>query len=310
MGLLKKEVVVIRAWICFTVIFLPFFASNLSANNDSGVARPSYGQIESELTDLETEYPDWAKKVVYGASTNGQKLSLIRISKALADSLPTTQEGKAVYISGATHGNEYLNIEDRLPRYFLENRKILPSFNQFLNEGGVLYILPILNPDGFTAGTRQNAHQTDLNRDFPILLKAHPGFYEPESRMLVDYLIKDLAEHNLKLALTWDYHCCGAALIHPWSFDADPIAKPDLKAHQEIGKIMQSLFSTIYRVGASVEILKKPRTGTSKDYFYETFHSLSFTFEGKKNIENSNFPKHTRLWEKIFHVLNHPKTGS
>ena len=57
-----------------------------------------------------------------------------------------------------------------------------------------MWIVPDLNPDGVAAGTRQNAHRVDLNRNFPFHwpLLAPPGslYYpgprplsEPESRL-------------------------------------------------------------------------------------------------------------------------------
>jgi protein MpaA len=88
-----------------------------------------------------------------------------------------------VLVVGCIHGNEPagITVADRLaagpaPR------------------GSAIWIIRDLNPDGFAAGTRQNAHHVDLNRNFPFGWRplGHPGdqqyagpraLSEPESRL-------------------------------------------------------------------------------------------------------------------------------
>ncbi len=277
---------------------------NASVNaSDSGVYEPNYEEIENDLNSLASQYPELGTKVIYGQSEKGKDLNLFRIAESNFAESPILPR-KAVYISGATHGNENLHIADRLPRYLLENKERLPNFQRFLAVGGTLYIVPIFNPDAYEDKKRTNANGLDLNRDFPLRWKGHEGFTQAETRQFVDYLKKDLSENRLNLAMTLDYHCCASALLYPWSFAGERIPRRDFIAHSAIGEIMRSAMGPTYRHGANDDILRNTRLGTSKDYYYETFHSLSFTFEGKKGAEQFNFPKHVEMWESIFKHLN------
>jgi protein MpaA len=64
-----------------------------------------------------------------------------------------------------------------------------------------LWLVPVLNPDGLVAGTRQNAHGVDLNRNFPSLWQhfGRPGstyysgprpFSESESRLARNLILR------------------------------------------------------------------------------------------------------------------------
>jgi murein peptide amidase A len=68
-----------------------------------------------------------------------------------------------------------------------------------------LWLVPAANPDGLAAGTRQNAHGVDLNRNWPAAW-VHTGvsgprpLSEPESRAMAAFILR------IKPKLTIWYH--------------------------------------------------------------------------------------------------------
>ena len=80
---------------------------------------------------------------------------------------------RKVLVVGCIHGNECsgVAVADRLaddtPPHEID-----------------LWIIPSLNPDGFAADTRQNAHGVDLNRNFPWEWRPMVGFYDSGPRPL------------------------------------------------------------------------------------------------------------------------------
>jgi murein peptide amidase A len=97
---------------------------------------------------------------------------------------------RAVLVVGCIHGNETAGIAvaDRLASIGAPSRS-------------ALWIVRDLNPDGVHAGTRQNAHHVDLNRNFPFAwhLIGSPGdqqysgpraLSEPESRIARSLILR------------------------------------------------------------------------------------------------------------------------
>jgi murein peptide amidase A len=80
-----------------------------------------------------------------------------------------------------------------------------------LPDGVHLWLMPSINPDGLAAGTRQNAHGVDLNRNWPTAWvpndRPWDGYYsgprplsEPENRAMRAFLLR------VRPALTIWYH--------------------------------------------------------------------------------------------------------
>lgn len=67
---------------------------------------------------------------------------------------------------------------------------------------------------------------------------------------------------------------------------------------------MQKNLSQEIKVGQTPVILGYSARGTSKDYYYEKFGALGFTYEGRVGKENKFFPEHTQMWVDIIAELN------
>lgn len=268
---------------------------------NSGINGPPYAEIYNGLARLAKAHPGWADVFDYGISTQGRPLRLIRIQNPTGAKISNTRP--AVLISGATHGNEYLHIEDRLPAFFLNQLQPSPGVQQFLALGGVVYVVPIVNPDGYEARRRGNAHGTDLNRDYDLLPGKEAHFRESETRTLAKFLDKEFAARGVQLRLTVDYHCCDGSILFPWAYTDQPIPAADLAAHEQIAHMMQQDIDSTYTYGPTGPVLGYNPRGTSKDYYYARYGALAFTFEGRYQEESKKFQSHTVFWNHVLAQL-------
>ncbi len=155
-----------------------------------------------------------------GESVEGRDLTVLRISAADSDDVPS------LYLGAGIHGNEGSEQDlvwmiDRLLA-----RADEPWFRAMLTTR-VLWVQPLMNPDGVLHHRRTNARDVDLNRNFGHLWKPRPAstgpsqsinpgdpgptaFSEPETRAVRDFL---LAQANLRAYL--DLHCSARLIIVP-----------------------------------------------------------------------------------------------
>ncbi|MCB0405033.1 MAG: succinylglutamate desuccinylase/aspartoacylase family protein [Bdellovibrionales bacterium] len=281
-----------------SIIGVLFLAATASASDgasrgDSGIFGPPYENILRAQEALQVAYPELVTLHDYGTSYEGRRLQLLIAMKQ--KELPFSRT--AIVMAGATHGNEYLHIEDRLPAELLRLANRESSVSKFLNAGGVLVFVPIVNPDGYERRSRFNARGVDLNRDWDVPPAGFKGFKERESAALSGALEQLRLQHGLRYAITVDYHCCAGALLTPWSYTEDDLPEPQLGHHRAIGALAHKDLGVT--VGATGQVLGYTPTGTSKDYYFASYGALAFTYEGRFKTEESQMPGHLRWWEAM-----------
>jgi protein MpaA len=107
--------------------------------------------------------PAHAHTVLLGHSWQGRAIRAVEVGNP---------SGRRVLVVGCIHGNETGGIA------------IAHALERLSPSDLDLWIVPDLNPDGVAAGTRQNAHGVDLNRNFPWRWRPLSGVYESGPRPL------------------------------------------------------------------------------------------------------------------------------
>lgn len=130
-----------------------------------------YERLMNELEKIRTQYPDLVSLASLGTSRQGRTIPLV----TLADQTKTHVE-RAVLFTGAVHGSEVVGTEAIMTFLVttLEEYMHNATFRELLGST-VVYLVPMLNPDGVEAGkmtddyrlARRNAAGVDLNRNFP-----------------------------------------------------------------------------------------------------------------------------------------------
>lgn len=125
--------------------------------------------------------PNLIRSQVIGRSVKGRAITayLVGDPKATITDL----------VLGEMHGNEPAGVSTAMA-----------IVNGPTISGRKFWVIPTMNPDGYAAGTRKNAHGVDLNRNFSYrwaLVSRSSGEYggpasfsEPESRAMRDFLLK------------------------------------------------------------------------------------------------------------------------
>ena len=273
---------------------------------DSEIFGPAFDETYRDLENLSAS-SDLVQLIVYGKTAQGRDLFAMKIqdqSRISKTSIP-----QVALITGATHGDEYLNIADRLPRWFADNRNLSSGLKSYLDGGNIIYVIPIFNPDGYENRTRRNTKNVDLNRDFEHKPTKTKGFTQPETKLYADFVDSELLIQNASLSISLDYHCCVGSWLYPWAYKKEDMNGGEKKRHTDMLELVKPAFGPKYYYGTYWSVLSYLAWGTSTDYFYEKYGALSYIFEGARRVEDENFDAHAEMWDIFLGELAEDSAG-
>jgi carboxypeptidase D len=123
-----------------------------------------WSQVQALMTAFSADYPTLCRLETIGVSVGGRPILALCISDN-----PATEEAEPeVRLVGAIHGDEVLGTEmsllfiDHLLSGYATDSRL-----RSLVDTTEIWVVPVMNPDGFVSGSRYNATGVDLNRSFP-----------------------------------------------------------------------------------------------------------------------------------------------
>ena len=227
-----------------------------------------YNDLTTELQDLQSANSDVMALSSIGSSVRGRSLWCARIEDPSAG-----PAGKlALYLDGEHHGNEQLGGELAilLLHHLVEDRS--DSLVQQVLSQSVVYITPMMNPDGNTRDQRDNLDGVDLNRNYPYNFTSGGGHgtspaSEPEVRANVEFM------EGAGLGLYMTFHTGTVALLYPWGDTLEP--SPDAAMFERFRGVAEAAGVTYGPSGTTLYIAN----GASEDFAYGALGVPAFTFE-------------------------------
>lgn len=181
----------------------------------------TYSTLTADLQMYAANYPAITKLITLGGSVQGRQLWAMLISDN-----PTLDEEEPEFKYVSTmHGDEPVGTEMCVYfiDYLLTNYGVDSRVTDLVNETAI-WIVPLMNPDGLEAGTRNNANGFDLNRSFPNFPEDYsttasvgaPNFsgLEPEVHILMAWA------YAHRFVLSANLHT--GAIVASYPYDAAP----------------------------------------------------------------------------------------
>ncbi|XP_062552531.1 carboxypeptidase B1-like isoform X2 [Armigeres subalbatus] len=253
---------------------------------------PTYEEINDYMVQIATENFEWIRFRIIGWSVEGRPIRAITINP---------DKEQTIIVDAGIHAREWITVSTAL--YLI--KKLIEDGDQYraLHEYKWV-IIPLVNPDGYIYSMetdrywRKNRRRlsdkcvgVDLNRNFGFRwdvgeslfsAECHPGFRgyapfsEPETRAL-----RSVIDNNPDAELYINLHSFGGFLIHPWSFQSNPVENADdlRKVGVSAARAMWHYGHQEYKVGSSAEILRYQASGTSIDYAYSVGIDFPFAME-------------------------------
>lgn len=232
-----------------------------------------YSEITTDLSAWHAAYPAITELISIGQSVQGRELWALKITDN-----PAVEEAEAEVVwIGGHHGDETIGVEVcyYVAKYLLENYGTNTQVT-WLVQNREIWVIPMLNPDGYTAGSRYNATGTDLNRNYlcPNGSNAGTAFSAPETQAVRDLCL----EMNPSTSL--QFHAGAVYVNYLWDYTYDPTPDEPMIITLSNGYGSRSGYPVIN--GADWYIVE----GSCQDWCYQARGEISTTIE----VSNSKNP--------------------
>ena len=136
---------------------------------------PRHGCVNKILERFEQEYPDLVKVRQIGESEDGKIINAIRIATSLYFDPIKINPKPVILINGSVHGEEQgttrilLDWLDYITNPDNRGKKAYPGTTytiDYILKNRVIWIVPVLNPDGYDNCSHMNSNTINIYRDF------------------------------------------------------------------------------------------------------------------------------------------------
>jgi len=260
---------------------------------------PTVDQINKTLQTFEKDYPDLCQLYDIGKSYEGRSLYFIKISDHVSYE---EDEPEVKYIS-SMHGDEPVGaiLCLNLIRYLLQNYNKIDSVSKFVDNLEI-WIMPLMNPDGYVHQKRFNMQGIDLNRNFPDRVKDNNN--TPKGRAIeVQHVMNWESVHSSVLSV--NFHTGVVVVNYPYDSDFDPFATysptPDNKLFKSMALSYANLNpsmrnSTAFDSGITNGVEWYMVYGGMQDWSYVWMGCMELTIE----LYQTKWPAYSKIsqiWE-------------
>ncbi|MBN2538254.1 carboxypeptidase regulatory-like domain-containing protein [candidate division WOR-3 bacterium] len=232
-----------------------------------------YTTFRDTMITIAQNNASFIKLETLGVSVNNRLVLAMKFS----DNPQADEEEPAVHFEANIHGDEKITwgVLFEMVKY-LASGYGTDTLVTRLVDSREIWLVPLVNPDGYESSSRYNGHSVDLNRNWGWMWQSGSGrgsapMSEPESEGMVGHIMR----HPFTTYVS--YHAGTEFISHPWSYCRSSVntipelalinwlsARYDLYTHYTYGQGADSMYSI---------------NGSTKDFNYGYDGSMGWSIE-------------------------------